>query len=250
MSGKHGGGKLGGGKHGGKLGAGKLGGGKLGAGKLGGGKGKLGGKHGGKLGGKGGKMDVFDDIEEIETGYGETGGKGGKHGGKGGKYGGKGKGGKYGGKGGKFGGKSGKFGGKGGGKIGAKGGKVGGKIGAKGGKGAKFGGKTAPRKTYRRRRGRTSHKKRQETYSSYIYKVLKQVHPQTGISKRAMAIMNSLISDIFERVTDEAVKLVKYNNKYTLTSREVQTSVRLILPGELAKHAVSEAGRAVTKYSS
>ena len=27
-------------------------------------------------------------------------------------------------------------------------------------------------------------KKRVETYSSYIYKVLKQVHPDTGISKK------------------------------------------------------------------
>lgn len=36
----------------------------------------------------------------------------------------------------------------------------------------------------------------------------------------------------------------------TLTSREVQTAVRLILPGELAKHAVSEGTKAVTKFTS
>ena len=29
-------------------------------------------------------------------------------------------------------------------------------------------------------------KKRTESYSSYIYKVLKQVHPDTGISSKAM----------------------------------------------------------------
>lgn len=33
-------------------------------------------------------------------------------------------------------------------------------------------------------------RRRSETYSSYIYKVLKQVHPDTGISRRAMNIMN------------------------------------------------------------
>ena len=42
----------------------------------------------------------------------------------------------------------------------------------------------------------------------------------------------------------------RYNKKSTLTSREVQTAVRLLLPGELAKHAVSEGTKAVTKYSS
>ena len=93
-------------------------------------------------------------------------------------------------------------------------------------------------------------KRRTETFSVYIYRVLKQVHPETGISKRSMNIMNSFINDIFEKIALEASKLVRYNKKHTLSSREVQTAVRLILPGELAKHAVSEGTKAVTKYSS
>ena len=47
-----------------------------------------------------------------------------------------------------------------------------------------------------------------ETYSVYIYRVLKQVHPETGISKRSMSIMNSFINDVFERINMEAGKLV------------------------------------------
>ena len=97
---------------------------------------------------------------------------------------------------------------------------------------------------------RRMHKKPVETYSVYIYRVLKQVHPETGISKRSMSIMNSFINDTFERVCQEAGKLVGNNHKHTLSSREVQTAVRLLLPGELAKHAVSEGTKAVTKYSS
>ena len=89
----------------------------------------------------------------------------------------------------------------------------------------------------------------QETYSVYIYRVLKQVHPETGISKRSMSIMNSFINDTFERICQEAGKLVMNNSKHTLSSREIQTAVRLLLPGELAKHAVSEGTKAVTKYS-
>ena len=93
-------------------------------------------------------------------------------------------------------------------------------------------------------------KKRVETFSSYIYKVLKQVHPDTGISTKGMSIMNSFISDIFDKIANEAGKLVRYNKKGTLTSREIQTAVRLALPGELAKHAVSEGTKAVTKFTS
>ena len=92
--------------------------------------------------------------------------------------------------------------------------------------------------------------KRTESYSSYIYKVLKQVHPDTGISKRGMSIMNSFINDVFERVAGESGKLTRYNKKSTLSSREVQTAVRLMLPGELAKHAMSEGTKAVTKFTS
>ncbi|KAL4911826.1 histone-fold-containing protein [Aspergillus aurantiobrunneus] len=106
--------------------------------------------------------------------------------------------------------------------------------------------KTAAASGEKKKRGKT----RKETYSSYIYKVLKQVHPDTGISTRAMSILNSFVNDIFERVATEASKLAAYNKKSTISSREIQTSVRLILPGELAKHAVSEGTKAVTKYSS
>ena len=92
-------------------------------------------------------------------------------------------------------------------------------------------------------------RKRTETFSVYIYRVLKQVHPETGISKRSMSIMNSFINDLFEKLCVEASKLVRYNKRNTLSSREVQTAVRLLLPGELAKHAVVEGTKAVTKYS-
>jgi histone H2B len=135
---------------------------------------------------------------------------------------------------------------------------------------------------------------RVESYNTYIYKVLKQVHPgefggvlwcchdtgkrrrslngnntrswrsigchlcafprsvsaEVGVSKKGMSILNSFINDIFERVTGEAGKLARFNKKATLSSREVQTAVRLVLPGELAKHAVSEGTKAVTKFSS
>nr|XP_028959373.1 probable histone H2B.3 [Malus domestica] len=80
--------------------------------------------------------------------------------------------------------------------------------------------------------------------------VLKQVHPDIGISSKAMGIMNSFINDIFEKLAQESSRLARYNKKPTITSREIQTAVRLVLPGELAKHAVSEGTKAVTKFTS
>ncbi|KAJ3600880.1 hypothetical protein NHX12_031854 [Muraenolepis orangiensis] len=71
--------------------------------------------------------------------------------------------------------------------------------------------------------GKKRRKSRKESYAIYVYKVLKQVHPDTGISSKAMGIMNSFGDP---------------------------DAVRLLLPGELAKHAVSEGTKAVTKYTS
>ncbi|KZV22574.1 hypothetical protein F511_02591 [Dorcoceras hygrometricum] len=73
-------------------------------------------------------------------------------------------------------------------------------------------------------------KKSVETYKIYIFKVLKQVHPDIGISSKAMGIMNSFINDIFEKLAHEASRLARYNKKPTITSREIQTAVRLVLP--------------------
>jgi len=62
--------------------------------------------------------------------------------------------------------------------------------------------------------------------------------------------MDSFNKDIFRRLMREASELASLNKRTTITSREIQTAVRLLLPGELAKHAVSEGTKAVTKFNS
>ncbi|KAH0786924.1 Histone H2B [Histomonas meleagridis] len=105
----------------------------------------------------------------------------------------------------------------------------------------------APAETEKEKKQR--HKKRNESFSSYIFKVLKQVHPDIGISNKAMLVMNNFVTDIFERIAREGARLVDMNDRNTLGSREIQTAVRLVLPGDLAKHAVSEGGKAVAKFN-
>ena len=96
--------------------------------------------------------------------------------------------------------------------------------------------------------GKIRNTRRKESFGIYIYRIMKQVHPEVEISKRAMSIMNSFVNDLFERIANEASRLAKYSKRSTLNSRDIQTAVRFILPGELARHAVSEGTKAVTKY--
>lgn len=80
--------------------------------------------------------------------------------------------------------------------------------------------------------------------------VLKQVHPDLGISSMAMSMINSLMNDMFERIAEEAAKLSEYRKRTTLSSGEIQGAVKLVLPGELGKHAIAEGSEAGTNYIS
>ena len=89
-------------------------------------------------------------------------------------------------------------------------------------------------------------------YKRYVGIVLRQVHPGMTMSSSANRIMNSFLQDCFERISDEAGRLGHHpesKRKHSrIEAREVQTAVRLLLPGELSKHAISEGTKAVTKY--
>ncbi|XP_068690625.1 histone H2B, gonadal-like [Montipora foliosa] len=111
-------------------------------------------------------------------------------------------------------------------------------------KGEKNAGKTKAAGTDKKRP-----KTRKESYAIYLYKILKHVHPDTGISWKAMGIMNSFVDDIFERIAGEASRLARCNKKSTISSRDIQTAIRLLVPGEMAKQAISEATKAISKYT-
>ncbi|KAF9599056.1 hypothetical protein IFM89_033663 [Coptis chinensis] len=74
------------------------------------------------------------------------------------------------------------------------------------------------------------------------------------IAKKAFASKmqnNCFINYIFEKLAQESSRFARYNKKSTITSREIQTLRSFfVLLGELAKHAVSEGTKAVTKFTS
>ena len=94
----------------------------------------------------------------------------------------------------------------------------------------------------------------------YIKRVLKQIHPDHGIATDAAIQLNSLLNVVGVRIAKKASflcgnemtrgELRQKKGAGTCNSRGIQAGVRLVLPGELAKHAVSEGHKALTKYSS
>nr|XP_012643345.2 late histone H2B.L4-like [Microcebus murinus] len=89
----------------------------------------------------------------------------------------------------------------------------------------------------------------EDSFATYFPRVLKNVHDGLSLSQEAVSVMDSFVHDIFERIAEEAGRLARYTKRATITSREIQTAARLILPGEIGKHAVSEGTKAMARYS-
>ncbi|RZC88704.1 hypothetical protein C5167_031078 [Papaver somniferum] len=71
-------------------------------------------------------------------------------------------------------------------------------------------------------------KKSVETYKIYIFKVLKQVHPDIGISSKAMGIMNSFINDIFEKLAAESSRLARCSQKNVIKTFTFKMGVQVL----------------------
>ncbi|XP_005642171.1 late histone H2B.L4-like [Canis lupus familiaris] len=72
-----------------------------------------------------------------------------------------------------------------------------------------------------------------------------QVQKGLSLLQKAVSVMHLTVKDIFERIAYEASRLARS----TITSRESQTAMHLLLPGEIGKHIVSEASEAFIRYT-
>ena len=90
-------------------------------------------------------------------------------------------------------------------------------------------------------------KKNFDSYALYISRVLKSVFPEIGITLPSISIMDSFVKDIFERIATEAQNLARNYGKTTISVKEIETATKLILKGDLNKHAVSEGQSAIKR---
>ncbi|RNF00336.1 histone H2B variant [Trypanosoma rangeli] len=100
-----------------------------------------------------------------------------------------------------------------------------------------------------KKKGGVRRGKKQQRWDLYIHRTLRHVYKRGTLSKAAVRVLSSFIEDMYSKIQSEAVHVACINNVKTLTAREIQTSARLLLPPELAKHAMSEGTKAVAKYN-
>eukprot|EP01059_Diplonema_ambulator_P000257 TRINITY_DN101_c0_g4_i1.p2 TRINITY_DN101_c0_g4~~TRINITY_DN101_c0_g4_i1.p2 ORF type:complete len:173 (+),score=101.80 TRINITY_DN101_c0_g4_i1:65-520(+) len=91
------------------------------------------------------------------------------------------------------------------------------------------------------------------SYKSYIHRLIKQKvadkKQKLQITSRGIAIVDSFVLDLFDRLAGEAGRLSSHANLKTLGSKAVIAAVKMHLPAGLATHALSAGATSVAAYS-
>ena len=111
------------------------------------------------------------------------------------------------------------------------------------------GAKSRKRQPARKTPKKSKKKRRRESYSGYIYKVLKSIDPDKGVSSRGMAVLNDMVSHLFGEIAGAAKSLVESSGSQTIKSRDIESAVLLVCGRvPLGSHAVKEGQRALTNF--
>ncbi|KAJ1204075.1 hypothetical protein NDU88_007856 [Pleurodeles waltl] len=97
-------------------------------------------------------------------------------------------------------------------------------------------------------RRRQRQRLRRGSFSLYVRRVMRLVHPDLNLSEQTVHEIDIMLSFLSCRLCEAGVRLLYYSNRKTLSVRELQNAVRLLLPGELSKHADSQGVRALQTY--
>ena len=97
-------------------------------------------------------------------------------------------------------------------------------------------------------KGATRHKN-YSSYGRFINTLLKDSHPEVGVTKNGMKVLNSFVVDLMDRISTEAGNLCKYHKQATISSSHLIGAVKLVLPPEIAQHAIEEGQKAFKAYS-
>lgn len=79
---------------------------------------------------------------------------------------------------------------------------------------------------------------------------MKEVKPELSISKKGMMMVNNILAELFIKIMQEARNLMIFSKRQTLSSKEIESSIKLHFPGELMKLAVQTSRTSLQKFTS
>ena len=91
-------------------------------------------------------------------------------------------------------------------------------------------------------------KSKSNVFKAYIYKVLKSINHEFGISKKGMDVVHSIVIQVFNEVALESKKLMDYSKKMTLSSNDIISAVQLLYPEEISSIAIGEIKQSLLRF--
>lgn len=92
-------------------------------------------------------------------------------------------------------------------------------------------------------------KKKSHYFELYISKVLKQISESSAITLNAKQQLNSLLLIILRYICNHIFKLISISKKKTISIKEVENSLKLILSGELLSNSTKEGIKSCEIYT-
>ena len=100
----------------------------------------------------------------------------------------------------------------------------------------------------RKRRGVGVHTPKERKFERFIYKVLKQSYKDLGIQSSTMKALNSILLELYDKFGATASQMSKSIGHQILSPQDVQSAAKLLIPGELQKHAVDAGSQALIRF--
>ena len=92
-------------------------------------------------------------------------------------------------------------------------------------------------------------KKKSHMFETYISKVLKQISPSNGITNNAKQQLNSILCHIMKHISMLTVKLTMAGKKKTISLKEVENSLTLVLSGKLLENSLKDGRKSCDNIS-
>ena len=92
-------------------------------------------------------------------------------------------------------------------------------------------------------------KKKSHMFETYISKVLKQISTSNGITNNAKQQLNSILCYIIKHISILTVKLTMAGKKKTISLKEIENSLILVLSGKLLENSLKEGQKSCRNIS-
>lgn len=95
---------------------------------------------------------------------------------------------------------------------------------------------------------KSKRKRGKPTLKTHIYKVLKRLHPEVGISKKGMEVMRDILTNVTDTLIHNVNQLMMHDDRETVTQEDIKTAVKLVFVDKLVKHAYEDGDKAIREF--